>query len=260
MGCRSLSEGLLDGIVARLRDVEPRLQAVLLCGSFARGTADRFSDVDILAVTDGDPVLAERTWLVPDSHGQTLHISIGAESLESFVEVDGAPADWALGFPVLDSMKLLWATARGRVEIGEEPSERLPAGSPRLEDFAEIFMKIRRAEERQDRVLLRWAARQLAEHSVGLVQPFNPRVEVCSPVEALDCALALKEVPSNYRGDFEICAGLRAASDREIYVAAERMQQELLTWLRLRLEDESFALDDSRALLRDGSLQAYLAS
>lgn len=256
----SIPNSLLDAIVARLSDVEPRLQAVLLCGSFARGDADRFSDIDILAVTDGEPAQNERTWIEIAPGGETFHVSVGAETMKSFKEEDDTPADWALGFPVLDTMKLLWATPFGRHQIGEAPSERLPAGSAELEDFAELFMKIRRADERGDRILLRWAARRLAEYSVGLVQPFNPTVEVRSPVQALYSALALREAPQNYQLDFKVCAGLTEATDREVYVAAVRMQAELLCWLRARLEGESFRSDDVRALLMDGSLQAYLQS
>jgi hypothetical protein len=37
------------------------------------------------------------------------------------------------------------------------------------------------------------------------------------------------------------------------------MQQELLDWLRVQLDGQAFEPDDARALLLDGSLQAYLA-
>ena len=235
---------------------------MLLCGSFARKTGDRFSDIDILAIVEGGPVRSERTWPVPISGAGTFHVSIGAETLASFEDEgeDVESASWALGFAVLDSMTLLWSTPLARRVIGPSPSERLPAAPPQLEDFAELFMKVRRARASDDRILLRWAARMLAEYSAGLLSPYNPPVEVSSPADALRAALALAEAPETYASDFEICAGLTAAPDQDVFESAVRLQETLLEWLRVRLEGEALDPDDVRALLVDGSLQAYLRS
>jgi hypothetical protein len=100
----------------------------------------------------------------------------------------------------------------------------------------------------------------LAEYSVGLLRPYNPPVEVSTPVQALKAALAFSVAPQNYRTDFEVCAGLVEASDAKVLESAERLQEQALTWLRKRLEGRTFAADDVRALLLDGSLQSYLKS
>lgn len=253
-------QSTLDGIVKRLRKAEPELQAVILCGSFARGDADRFSDLDILAVTRGAPLRSERTWLESIPTGEGIHVSVGLMDLEDFDEDDSEPASWALGFPVVDTMQVLWATPLGRETIGESASEVRPGGPAETEDFAELFMKVRRANTIGDRVMLRWAARMLAEYSVGLFRPYNLPVEVSTPVQALKAALAFSVAPKSYRTDFEVCAGLVEASDVKVFESAARLQEEALTWLRTRLEGRTFASDDVRALLLDGSLQSYLKS
>ena len=187
-------------------------------------------------------------------------MSVGLMDLEDFDEDDSEPASWALGFPVVDTMQVLWATPLGRETIGESASEVRPGGPAETEDFAELFMKVRRANTIGDRVMLRWAARMLAEYSVGLFRPYNLPVEVSTPVQALKAALAFSVAPKSYRTDFEVCAGLVEASDVKVFESAARLQEEALTWLRTRLEGRTFASDDVRALLLDGSLQSYLKS
>lgn len=249
---------ILDRITERLRAAEPTLEAVVLCGSFVRGEGDRYSDIDVMAVTRGDPVRAYRAWFERGPEGRLIHVSVGAESLEDFTEDEEAePARWALGFPVEDAMRLVWASPRGRKALGEDPTEHLPAGPPELEDFVEFHMKMRRAAASGDRLRLRWAARMLAEYSAGLVLPFNPQVAVRSPAEALAAALALPDTPAHYREDFETCWGLAPAPDEAVIAAAERMTREALAWLRERLAGEVFADDDIRAALLEGTLEAY---
>ena len=251
---------VLNRIIARLRAAEPKLQAVVLCGSHARGEGARHSDIDIMALTDGPPKRQDRTWFEIGIEGEMLHVSVGAESLEDFEEAETEAATWALGFPVEDTMRLIWATAKGRNVVGDDPGERLPAGTPELEDFVEFCMKVRRAEATNDHLLLRWSARNLAEYSVGLLRPFNSEVKVRTPVEALGAALSFKEAPAHYRQDAEICMGLSPAIEPQIALAAKRLVAETLTFLRERLGAEAFPQDDIRAALLDGTLEAYVAS
>lgn len=252
---------MLERIVARLRDVEPRLEAVVLCGSFARGEGDRFSDVDILALTAGDPVRSERIWFETGPEGKAIHVSVGLEPVSAFDDDDDdEPASWALGLAAQDVMRLIWATPRARRRLGEALSEHLPPGPAEIEDFAELYMKVRRGQTLGDRVMLRWAARMLAEFSVAILAPYNPTPDVRSPVEALKAALGFQVAPDHYRTDFEICAGLSEASDAAVFQAASRLQDNLLSWLASRLAGETFEADDVRTHLQTGALQTYLNS
>jgi predicted nucleotidyltransferase len=256
----SLSQDVLDRIIVRLRAAEPKLQAVVLCGSHARGEGGPFSDIDIMALTDGAPKRHERAWFEIGMEGQMLHVSVGAESLEDFEEAETQAANWALGFPVEDTMRLVWATTKGHSLLGDDPSEWLPAGMPELEDFVEFYMKVRRAEATDDRLLLRWAARNLAEYAAGLLRPFNSVVNVRTPIEALRVALSFEKAPEHFRHDAELCMGLSPTLEPQIAHAAKRLVAETLSFLRERLTAEAFADDDIRAALQDGRLEAYVSS
>jgi len=256
----ALNQDLLGRIVARLRAAEPMLQAVVLCGSHARDEGALYSDIDIMAFTDGPPKRQDRTWFEMGNEGQMVHVSVGAEPLEDGEEAAAEPASWALGLPVEDTMRLVWATARGRAVLGDDPSERLPAGTPELEDFVEFYMKVRRAEATNDRLLLRWAARNLAEYSAGLLRPFNSNVTVRTPIEALRVALSFEKAPAHYREDAELCMGLSPGLEPQIAQAAKRLVAETLTFLRDRLNGEAFVQDDIRTALLDGTLDAYVWS
>ena len=48
-----LEPELVERVVARLRELEPSTVAVLVTGSYAQGTADEDSDLDVNVLTDG---------------------------------------------------------------------------------------------------------------------------------------------------------------------------------------------------------------
>lgn len=259
MATRTIPDAVVAGIIERLRDAEPGLEAVLLCGSFARNSGSEFSDVDIVALIDGEPERSGRTWFEVTALGEQFHVTVGVESLDSYEADEPEAAAWALGFPTTDAMRVLWATPSARAVLGDDPSEVTPAAEPELEDFVELYMKVLRGSREGDTVLLRWAARTLAEHSAGLVRPFNAPVQVATAPEAIAAACSFGNCPAHHAVDFSVCWGLVPASDEAVIAAASRMQQELLDWLRVQLDGQAFEPDDARALLLDGSLQAYLA-
>ncbi len=252
---------MLERIVARLRAVEPSLLAVVLCGSHARGSASAYSDVDVLAVTSESPQRRERAWFEPTPNGASVHISVELMSAADFAaEGDSSePVSWGLGFAVVDTMRLVWATDEGRQLVGDDPTECHSAGASELEDFAECYMKIRRAAAEGDAVLLRWSSRMLAEFSVGLLRELNPAVQVSSTVEALKAALSFRECPETYAHDVRVCWGLLPATDDDVVRSATRLQQSVLERLKEHLATGVWDTDDVRALLVDGRLQRYLS-
>ena len=255
---RFVPQDLIDRIIGRLKAEEPDLQAVLLNGSFARDEADAHSDFDVVAVTHGKPLLGDRTWFHSMPDGQLLHVSIGTEALQPPDRNEAAT--WSLGFPARDVQRYLWATPQARAVLGADPSRRLRAGEPQLEDFVECFMKVQRAGKTQDRRLIRWAARQLAEYAPGLLRPFNPERVVQTPIEAMAAALELPNTPAHFREDFEMCFGLESANDAEISDAATRLTRELLSFLTEQLGDEEYPSGDVRTYLKDGTILKYLFS
>ena len=252
-----LSPDFVKAIVARLKAEEPTLEAVLLAGSYARQEADEHSDVDVVAVTRDEPAVPYSAWYVPDAGGRLVHVSIAAERLERADEADEEPAPWALGFPVLEVQTYLWRTSEAERVLGADPSGSLPPGTPELEDFVDLYMKVRRAAGSGDEVILRWAARLLGEYGVGLLRPLNPEVVVRSPVEAVRAALALTVTPAHFREDFESCTGLNASSDGVVAAAASRLAREMMAFLQPH--SAKLGLDDAtvEAALREGVLARY---
>ena len=255
---RVVPQDFVDQIIERLKSEEPNLQAVLLNGSFARDEADAHSDFDVVAVTQGKSRIGDRTWFESTPDGRLLHVSIGTEALEPPDRSEAA--SWALGFPARDVQQYLWATSQARAVLGADPSLRLPAGEPQLEDFVECFMKLQRARKTDDRLLLRWAARHLAEYGPGLLRSYNPERVVRTPVEAISTTLELPSTPAHFHDDFKMCFGLVPGSDSEIAAAATRLTRELLDFLAERLGDEQYPSGDVRIYLKDGTILRYLFS
>lgn len=57
-----LQRALVVRVVERLLDLEPGLIAVLLTGSYAKGTASLTSDLDLVALTASIPRAEYRMW------------------------------------------------------------------------------------------------------------------------------------------------------------------------------------------------------
>lgn len=251
-----IPEGLLEQVLIRLKERIPALEAVLLTGSFARGAGSPFSDLDLLALSADQPEVEELCWFEALANQRPMHISVAWEPLQAPAEPE--PADWALGFAVRDVQRYLWATERARALLGPDPSILLPSGPPALEDFVELYLKVRRAEAEGDKLLLRWAARLLAEYAPPLMLAFNPARVVHTPAEALAAALNLPHAPEHFRADFARCYGLEPVADAELAAAASRLISELLAWLRPRTAGRG--LEGMFLYLSDGRLEKYISS
>lgn len=249
------AQDVIDRAVERLRREEPALQAVLLGGSFARGEGDEYSDVDLLGWTAGEPRNEFATWFYTTS-GRLVQVSIEVEPLAP--PPTDKPASWAFGFPVLEPQRYVWSTPAAVQVLGADPSFHFPAAPPEFGDFVELYSKIKRAVERQDRYLLRSAARLLAEHAPPLLRPFNDAVVVRTPLEAFAAASSLANAPEHYREDFKTCAGFRAATDAEIAASAARLAQEMVAYLRERAPRSGHEPDSLDEALSSGALERYM--
>jgi hypothetical protein len=247
-----LDSALLARVVARLVDLEPAAIAVLLTGSYAKGTADGASDVDLMAITTAAPLVDYRTWFEG-----LLHISAGAKTADSWLAGAREPAEWALGFPAVNEAHYLWATGEARSLLGEAPSLVHPAGVPELEDFVEDVMKAKRCARLGDEPGLRWFARLAATISASLLIPLNPERIVRDRREALAALLSLRNAPARYAADVPVCLGLTEASATDVRAAVERLGRDLLAFLRVQAPD----VDDRPfipAALADGTIERHL--
>jgi len=252
-----LEPELLVAVVARLLDLEPAAGAVLVTGSYARGTADERSDLDVRAVTTEPPHARYRTWFVERATGRPLHVSAGATPLDDWLATRAAPSEWALGFPVEHDAVYLWATDGMREALGDPPSHRHPAAEAELEDFVEALVKARRAAAASDAVGARWHAHTAASLAPRLLLALNGERVVHDRREALEAALSLPVAPDAYADDLAACLGVRAAGDDEVAAAALRLGRSLLAFVRER----DPAVDPQPGVaeaLRDGALERLL--
>ena len=249
---------VVEPAVARLRQLEPEAIAVLVGGSYAKGTADELSDLDLAAIVerDGGRYLM---WFQDRPGARPLHVSAGVKTIDERLAKTSEPASWWLSLPQLEPAAYAWATDGARARLGEDPSLRRPASPPELEDFFEFSMKVRRAIQAGDSLGLRVYAMAAAEVAPRLLLPLNAPVLVSSRREAAEAALAFAVAPEHYAEDLRACLGLAEADDAALGTAAPRLARELLAFLRERKPDID-PLPDLVRGLTDGTLERQLAS
>jgi phosphoribosyl-AMP cyclohydrolase len=252
-----LDADVLDRIVARLRGLEPSTIAVLVSGSYAKGTADESSDLDVQVVTEDERQSLYRMWFEERPGRKPLHVSPSVKSLAVWLAKRDEPQPWALGLPVEHVVRYVWATDDARAALGEPPTNMHPPAEPELEDFVEYVQKLRRAAARARTIHVRTNARQAALLAPGLLRKLNDDVVVRDREEALEAALAFAVAPDHYRDDMVMCLGLMRAEDDEVERAALRLARELLAFLRQRAPDVDPQPDIAR-YLADGTLERHL--
>jgi len=252
-----LEPALLELVVARLRELEPSAVAVLVEGSYARGTADEFSDLDVRVVVPNETSGPYRMWFEERPGGKLLHVSPGVRSFESWLAERDETWDWALGFPVLNEVRYAWATEEARTLLGDPPSYIQPRRPPQLEVFVESLAKAGRASKRGDGKSIRLFARNAALLAPRLLGSINETVVIRNRREALDAALSFRIAPEHYREDASVCLGLVPADDDAVRGAAFRLGRELLAFLRERRPDVD-PQPDIAEYLADGTLERHL--
>ena len=254
---RGLEPEVLVAVVARLLDLEPASGAVIVTGSYAMGTADERSDLDVRAVTTEPPRVRYRTWFAERGNGRPLHVSAGAQSVDDWLAARARPNEWALGFPVQFEAVYLWATDGVRAAVGETPSHRHPPACAELEDFVEALVKVRRAAAAGDGIGARWHAQTTGSLAPRLLLGLNDERLVRDRRQALEAALSLAVAPDGWAADLSVCLGLTAATDDQVATAALRLGRSLLAFVRERdpAVDPQPGVADA---LRDGSFERQL--
>lgn len=228
-----------------------------MSGSYAKGTADESSDLDVQVVTQGEPVSPYRMWFEERSGSEPLHVSPSVKSLAGWLAKRDEPQDWAFGFPVFHVVRYVCATAEARAQLGDPPSNVHPPPPPELEDFIEFVQKVRRSAAIKDGHAERIFARAPALLTPRLLVPLNDEVVVHDRREALEAALSFRVAPEHYRNDLAVCLGLIPADDDTVEEAALRLGRELLAFLRERKPDVD-PQPDITGYLADGTLERHL--
>ena len=213
--------------IARLRRDEPRAVAILCHGSYARGTAEPHSDVDLAVLVEGAPQATYRSAFEELPDGRLLHATIAGWSLEEWLAQFAAPQEsewWAFFLPARLVARLLWATPEARRALDGHITLSLTA-APQLQDLLESMAKVRNALARGDALGVRLAGQGVALRCPALLGLVSPSVTVDTARSALDAALNLAMAPHSYRDDMLTCLGMSglATSAQDVHDAALRL-------------------------------------
>ena len=209
-GCPWSSAGSRSRVLERLLDLEPGLIAVLLTGSYAKGTASLTSDLDLVALTASIPRTDYRMWFEERRNGPPLHVSAGATTPSGWLARRDSPARCSFGFPAINEANYLWGATQAAALLGESPSLMHPPARPELEDFIDFVLTAKTCAKAGDD--LRSFAQAAASLAPSLLISSNAERIVSDRRDALDAALSLPIAPANYqRRDYlpRISAGLR---------------------------------------------------
>lgn len=254
-----LERSVLERVVRRVLDLEPSTMAVLVTGSYGRGSAASDSDLDLKVVTRDSPASPYRMWFEDRAGHQPLHVSPSVRQLDRFLAELAQPATWrwALGFPVRVNAQYAWAASDARALIGEPPSTVLAPAEPELEDFVEFLTKVRRSHALSDGIAVRHYAHYAALLAPGLLRTLNREVIVCDRRGAIQAALTLGVTPEHFPEDFATALGVTPAADPQVATSALRMGRELLAFLRTKNPNVD-PQPDIAGYLIDGTLERHL--
>lgn len=251
-----LVELVVRGLVTSERDT----LALLVTGSYAKGSATPDSDLDLVLLTATTPTVGYRTSFLDRRGYPPLHVSAFATTLDAWLERGRQPERWALGFPARFDAHYVWSTSDACDRLGDDPSQiDHPPAPPELEDLVEAFQKMRRASRTDDWLGARWHARDAAELMPRLLVPLNAERRVRDRREALEAALDLTVAPDGWRDDLPVALGLTDATDITVVRVTLRLGLGLLAFLREHAPD----IDPQPgigAALADGTLERVLGA
>jgi hypothetical protein len=256
----------LAPLIAELRVAEPRARAFVIFGSFARGDAGPYSDVDLRIITAGEPVERDRVRFLGGDAGPLLHVSIGSRSFAELAALLQKPDEWpwmagilARGH-VLDDPDDLVGTLRRLVETHRPARLTTAAGMHYdLETLLEGVTKCKNAHAAGDESELFVNARHVAEYVLFLLIALNEVVPAPGRRAWRMRARALAVAPAGYGADLALCTGDtgQARTSAEVFAAAMRLGEGTVQLLMER--QAQLPLQGALATyLRDGTLLRYV--
>lgn len=245
----------IEGFVVRLRAEYPNAVAIVLKGSHARGQAKPWSDIDFDVLLSTPGIEEYRTWIEPVNE-RLVHISAAVEFVDAWIADANEPSSWSLGFPTIETTKLLWAIDDDHRELLDHPYQAHPPHEIEIEDTMEALGKMRNALSRGDIPGVYRNANKLATLLPTMLVPLNPSTSVSNSRQAIDAVLALTNVPEGFAEDWLYCMGyVDTRTPESTLEAATRLFTDTL---RLLPPDREIVGQDFDVLIRDGVIETYL--
>nr|WP_063840509.1 aminoglycoside nucleotidyltransferase ANT(4')-IIb [Pseudomonas aeruginosa]AAM76670.1 aminoglycoside nucleotidyltransferase [Pseudomonas aeruginosa] len=241
--------------VDRLREEYADAVAILLKGSYARGDAATWSDIDFDVLVSTQDVEDYRTWIEPVGD-RLVHISAAVEWVTGWERDTVDPSSWSYGLPTQETTRLMWAINDETRRRMDRPYKTHPAAEPEVENTVEALGKIRNAIARGDDLGVYQSAQTVAKLVPTLLIPINPPVTVSHARQAIEAILAFPRVPVGFAADWLTCLGLvEERSARSTAAAAERMVRGVLEMLPT---DPDLLGEDIARLMNAGLLEKYV--
>jgi phosphoribosyl-AMP cyclohydrolase len=227
----------IDAWIERLRQDEPDAVAIVCCGSYARGTAEAHSDLDLEVLVQGTRQAEYRSAFEELPDGRLLHVTIAVRSLADWLAQFAMPKEskaWAFFLPAREGAQVLWATPEASQLLEGRITLTLHA-APQLQDLLECAAKARNARARGDDLGVRLAAQGVALGCPAVLGLVSPSTTVYSARSALDAALDVVVAPPSYRDDMLTCLGMSgsATSAQDVHDASLRLSLGCLALLQV---------------------------
>lgn len=254
-----LEGDLVERIISSCRMREPRMEAILVHGSYATGRARPDSDLDLGLFIAGEPSEHYRTWFETRQHHQLLHISARCDLNIDVWEQEGEePEDWALGLPVELAHAWLWVGDGRLVDLlGERPVLAKPGSPPEIEDLIDAVIKMRRHAAAGDELGARLEAQAAARYAAPTVAALNALEPVTDPRSALDAIAALPVAPPQWASDLVVATGLVARTIDEVVEVTNNLALGVLRLVR-ELNPHADPQPEIARYLTDGTLERML--
>lgn len=232
-----------------MREDEPDAIGVFVFGSYAQGTAEQSSDLDLQIVTLAARRIPYRTWFVGD-----VHVSAGAKSTDELRRLRSIPAGWSLGFAVEGP-----ASGCGRPRRPSRPSATRRASRIRRASPGSRTSSSGARRRSVPRIRSRFASRRTGwqRRRRCCCSDLNAPLTVRNRVEAVRAALELAVAPDGWSDDLATLLALAPADAARLRQAAERLARGVLALLRERAPDVDPQPELGRYLI-DGTLERHL--
>jgi predicted nucleotidyltransferase len=230
--------------VARLREGEPTALAVLVHGSYSRGTQGRYSDVDLRVITALPPRVRDRVYL-EEHEGRLVHFSIGSRSLAELIDLAADPRKWLYVRPQYLDAALLWEEPGTLDRLRAQIEARAPGPLPfvdglqlALETVLEYATKVRTAHTAGDYVKAAWFARRVGEYAWETLHAGAEARMLPSESDWVEDWLSLGDALPGYRANALLCLGLtpEARTLDQLLAASLDLADAVVAWLGRELE------------------------